>query len=32
MTDEKQDKPLYLGHRERLRARFLADDGASMPD
>lgn len=32
MTDDKQEKPLYLGHRERLRARFLADDGASMPD
>lgn len=29
----KQDeKPSYLGHRERLRARFLKDGGASMPD
>lgn len=25
-------KPLYLGHRARLKARFLADEGASMPD
>lgn len=24
--------PHYLGHRDRLRARFLADGGASMPD
>lgn len=26
------EKPLYLGHRSRLRARFLIDNGASMPD
>ncbi|MBR2299145.1 MAG: DNA repair protein RadC [Alphaproteobacteria bacterium] len=26
------DKPLYLGHRARLRERFLKDNGASMPD
>lgn len=26
------DKPSYLGHRERLKTRFLKDGGASMPD
>ncbi|KZD12671.1 RadC family protein [Oceanibaculum pacificum] len=26
------EQPHYLGHRQRLRARFLADSGASMPD
>ena len=26
------DKPLYLGHRARLRAAFFADEGMSMPD
>lgn len=32
MTTTSKDEPLYLGHRARLRARFLVDDGASMPD
>lgn len=32
MTKNETDKPLYLGHRERLRTRFLKDNGASMPD
>lgn len=31
-TQDKQEDPLYIGHRERLRNRFLVDDGASMPD
>lgn len=26
------DKPDYLGHRQRLRDRFLSDNGKSMPD
>ncbi len=26
------DSPHYLGHRQRLRRRFLADEGASLPD
>lgn len=29
-AQEKQ--PDYIGHRERLRTRFLADEGKSMPD
>lgn len=32
MTTQVEEKPLYLGHRERLRQRFMVDDGASMPD
>mgnify|MGYP002857205591 CR=1 FL=1 len=32
MTTQIEDKPLYLGHRARLRKRFLTDEGASMPD
>ena len=28
----KETKPDYLGHRERLRKRFDADDGKSMAD
>ena len=32
MTDQQEEKPSYYGHRERLRARFMADEGASMPD
>ena len=28
----KTEKPSYLGHRERLRTRFLKDGGASMAD
>ncbi|MBP5352337.1 MAG: DNA repair protein RadC [Alphaproteobacteria bacterium] len=31
-TTEEAEQPLYFGHRERLRERFLADEGASMPD
>ncbi len=27
-----EEKPSYYGHRERLRSRFMADEGASMPD
>lgn len=26
------DRATYIGHRSRLRKRFLADEGASMPD
>ena len=32
MAERKEERPLYLGHRARLRERFLIDDGASMPD
>ncbi|MBQ8481783.1 MAG: DNA repair protein RadC [Alphaproteobacteria bacterium] len=32
MTTKVEEKPLYLGHRERLRQRFMVDDGASMSD
>lgn len=33
MTAQNIDqKPDYLGHRARLKERFLVDDGASMPD
>ena len=32
MTTQTYKKPLYLGHRERLRERFLKDEGASMAD
>ena len=32
MKTVKEEKPLYLGHRERLRTRFLKDNGASMDD
>lgn len=31
-TPDKQETPTYLGHRERLRQRFIIDKGASMPD
>lgn len=31
-TSTTKKKPDYIGHRERLRARFLADIGRSMPD
>lgn len=27
-----EEKPLYLGHRQRLKQRFLKDEGASMAD
>jgi DNA repair protein RadC len=26
------EKPHYLGHRQRLRERFLKDSGKSLPD
>ena len=26
------EQPDYVGHRKRLKARFMADEGASMPD
>ena len=32
MSEKEKGKPLYLGHRERLRTRFLKDEGVSMPD
>lgn len=28
----KTDSPDYIGHRQRLKARFLSDQGRSMPD
>lgn len=31
-TPIKEEKPLYYGHRSRLRKRFLCDYGASMAD
>ncbi|MBR2137432.1 MAG: DNA repair protein RadC [Alphaproteobacteria bacterium] len=31
-TKDSDIKPDYLGHRSRLRARFMADEGASMAD
>lgn len=31
-TKDKEETPTYLGHRERLRQRFMVDKGASMPD
>lgn len=32
MATSSAEPPHYLGHRERLRARFLVDGGAAMPD
>ena len=33
MAEQKDnEEPTYLGHRERLRERFLFDEGLSMPD
>ena len=32
MTNETAKEPLYLGHRQRLRTRFLKDGGVSMAD
>jgi len=32
MTTPVKKEPSYLGHRQRLRERFMVDDGASMPD
>lgn len=31
-TQNKKDKPHYLGHRQRLKERFLTDNGRTMPD
>ncbi len=28
----QEAKPDYIGHRQRLKARFMADEGRSMPD
>jgi len=30
--DKKEEMPDYIGHRQRLKARFLSDLGRSMPD
>jgi DNA repair protein RadC len=32
MAEELKQQPDYVGHRARLRERFLLDDGACMPD
>lgn len=32
MPNKESEAPTYLGHRARLRAKFLADNGANMPD
>lgn len=32
MTTPEEEQPSYYGHRERLRNRFMVDEGASMPD
>lgn len=32
MTNNTKEKPHYLGHRMRLKERFLKDEGKSMPD
>ena len=32
MATENEQKPDYIGHRVRLKERFLSDNGASMPD
>jgi len=32
MTTKADETPQYLGHRERLRQRFMVDCGNSMPD
>ena len=29
---ENEKEPDYIGHRQRLKARFLTDKGRSMPD
>ena len=31
-ADDKKEQPDYIGHRARLRERFMVDEGASMPD
>ena len=32
MTTREEQQPSYYGHRERLRTRFMVDEGRSMPD
>lgn len=32
MSEEQKEKPDYLGHRQRLKNRFMNDGGKSMPD
>ncbi len=32
MDESREEKPHYIGHRQRLRERFLKDEGRSMPD
>lgn len=32
MADKQKQQPDYVGHRARLRERFLMDDGVCMPD
>ena len=32
MTDTATKEPDYLGHRARLKQRFMNDEGKSMPD
>jgi len=32
MEETTEEKPHYIGHRQRLRERFLKDEGRSMPD
>lgn len=32
MQEEKEKEAHYLGHRKRLKERFLVDEGKSMPD
>jgi len=32
MNEENAKKPHYLGHRMRLKERFLSDEGKAMPD
>ncbi len=32
IQQEKEQQPDYIGHRQRLKARFVADQGRSMPD
>lgn len=32
MTTQEEQQPSYYGHRERLRTRFMVDEGRSMPD
>lgn len=31
-TDDKKSIPDYIGHRQRLKSRFITDRGRSMPD